>query len=141
LIPIWVTSDQKTVRLICATVRRLPLEPSIPDTNTDARMTALEQFLQRYLGRRRPEFGEPENEFQSTEMPAPLRRFYRCRALARAQSANALRKPILHAGHPWFDTKKGVRAGVSWNAETPGAEEERAGDSRRAYVLGTVLDE
>jgi hypothetical protein len=53
------------------------MEPIIPDTNTDARMTALEQFLQRYLGPRRPEFGEPENELQSTEMPAPLRRFFR----------------------------------------------------------------
>lgn len=53
------------------------MEPIIPDTNTDARMTALEQLLQRYLGPRRPEFGESENELQSIEMPAPLRRFFR----------------------------------------------------------------
>lgn len=53
------------------------MKPFIPDTNTDARMTALEQFLQRYLGPRLPEFGEPENELQSTVMPDPLRRFFR----------------------------------------------------------------
>jgi hypothetical protein len=47
------------------------------DTNTDAWMAALEQFLRRYLGPRRPEFREPEKELQSTEMPAPLRRFFR----------------------------------------------------------------
>jgi hypothetical protein len=40
-------------------------------------MTALEQFLQRYLGPWRPEFGEPAVELQSIEMPAPLRRFFR----------------------------------------------------------------
>ena len=54
-----------------------PLEPIILDTNTDARMTALEQFLQRYLEPRLPEFGETEREIQSIEMPAPLQRFFR----------------------------------------------------------------
>lgn len=53
------------------------MEPIIPDTTTDARMAALEQFLQRYLGPRRPEFGTPEDDVQSIEMPAPLRRFFR----------------------------------------------------------------
>jgi hypothetical protein len=53
------------------------MQPIIPDTNTDARMPALEQFLQRYLGPWRPEFGESENELQSIEMPAPLQRFFR----------------------------------------------------------------
>jgi hypothetical protein len=53
------------------------MKPIIPDTNTDARMTALEQFLQRYLGPRRREFGETENEIQSVEMPDPLRRFFK----------------------------------------------------------------
>jgi hypothetical protein len=53
------------------------MKPIIPDSNTEARMTALEQFLQRYLGPRRPEYGEPEEELQSIEMPAPLRRFFR----------------------------------------------------------------
>ncbi len=49
----------------------------IPDTNTDARMAALERFLQRYLGPRRPEFGTPEDELQTIEMPTPLLRFFR----------------------------------------------------------------
>jgi hypothetical protein len=53
------------------------MESIIPDTNTDARMVALEQFLQRYLGPRRPEFGATEDELRSIEMPAPLHRFFR----------------------------------------------------------------
>jgi hypothetical protein len=40
-------------------------------------MGGLEHFLQRYLGPRRPEYGEMENELQSIAMPAPLRRFFR----------------------------------------------------------------
>ena len=53
------------------------MEPLIPDLTTDARMAGLEQFLQRYLGPRRPEFGESEEEVSSIEMPAPLQRFFR----------------------------------------------------------------
>ncbi len=52
------------------------MQPIIPDSNTDARMTALEQFLQRYLGPQRPEFGAPADEVRSIEMPIPLRRFF-----------------------------------------------------------------
>jgi hypothetical protein len=77
LIPIWVTNNQKPRDWLTGLSGVFPMEPIIPDTNTDARMAALEQFLQRYLGPRRPEFGEPETELQSTEMPAPLRRFFR----------------------------------------------------------------
>jgi hypothetical protein len=53
------------------------MNPIIPDTNKDARMAALEQFLRRYLGPRRPEFGTPEDELQSVEMPVPLQRFFK----------------------------------------------------------------
>jgi hypothetical protein len=53
------------------------MEPIIPDTNTEARMAALEQFLQRYLGPRRPEFGTPADDLQSIAMPAPLLRFFK----------------------------------------------------------------
>ena len=52
------------------------MEPLIPDSSTEARMAGLEQFLQRYLGPRRPEFGAPKDEVQSIEMPAPLKRFF-----------------------------------------------------------------
>lgn len=40
-------------------------------------MAGLERFLQRYLGSRRPEFGAPEDEVRSIEMPAPLQRFFK----------------------------------------------------------------
>jgi len=53
------------------------MEPIIPDTNAEARMAALEQFLQRYLGLRRPEFGTPAQDIQSIEMPDPLLRFFK----------------------------------------------------------------
>jgi hypothetical protein len=53
------------------------MEPIIPDTNTDTRMAALEQFLERYLEPRQPEFGTPEDGLQSIEMPASLLRFFR----------------------------------------------------------------
>jgi len=49
----------------------------IPDTDTDARLTGLEQILQRYLGPRQPEFGTSEAELQSITMPMPLERFFR----------------------------------------------------------------
>jgi hypothetical protein len=51
--------------------------PIIPDTTTDARMSGLENFLERYLGPRRPEYGETEEELAAIEMPDPLRRFFR----------------------------------------------------------------
>jgi len=53
------------------------MEPLIPDTITDARMTGLERLLERYLGPRRPEFGATDVEVRSIEMPAPLQRFFR----------------------------------------------------------------
>jgi hypothetical protein len=53
------------------------MDPIIPDSSTDARMDALERFLQRYLGPRRPEFGAPEDEVRSIDMPAPLQRLFR----------------------------------------------------------------
>jgi hypothetical protein len=53
------------------------VEPLIPDLNTEARMAGLEQFLERYLGPRRPEYGTPEEELRLVEMPAPLARFFR----------------------------------------------------------------
>ena len=40
-------------------------------------MAGLEQFLDRYLGPRRPEYGTPEEELRLVEMPAPLERFFR----------------------------------------------------------------
>jgi hypothetical protein len=49
----------------------------IPDTTADARLEALEQFLVRHLGPRRPEYGASESELQLCEMPGPLRRFFR----------------------------------------------------------------
>lgn len=53
------------------------MKPLIPDLTTDARMAALERFLERYLGTRRPEFGASEDDLRSVEMPAPLQRFFR----------------------------------------------------------------
>src|SRR5436190_57509 len=53
------------------------MEPIIPDTDTDARMAALEGFLQRYLGPRQPQFGTPEDDLRCIEMPAPMLRFFR----------------------------------------------------------------
>jgi hypothetical protein len=53
------------------------MESLIPDTDGDTRMAALEQFLQRYLGPRRPEFGASEDELRSIEMPDTLRRFFK----------------------------------------------------------------
>jgi hypothetical protein len=53
------------------------MDPSIPDDSTESRMAGLERFLERYLGPRRPEFGESDNELRSIEMPAPLSRFFR----------------------------------------------------------------
>jgi hypothetical protein len=53
------------------------MDPLIPDTSTDARMAGLEQFLERFLGPRQPEFGMPDDELRSVSMPAPLQRFYR----------------------------------------------------------------
>src|SRR5271156_6834826 len=53
------------------------MEPLIPDSTTDERLAELEQFLQRYLGPRRPEFGASKDEVRSIEMPAPLQRFFR----------------------------------------------------------------
>jgi hypothetical protein len=40
-------------------------------------MAGLEQFLQCYLGPRRSEFGAPDEEVRSIDMPAPLHRFFR----------------------------------------------------------------
>jgi hypothetical protein len=48
----------------------------IDDSTTDARMSGLEHFLERYLGPRRPEFGVSADELRSIEMPAPLQRFF-----------------------------------------------------------------
>ena len=53
------------------------MEPIIPDTNAEARIAALEHFLQRYLGLRLPEFGTPAHDLQSIEMPDPLLRFFK----------------------------------------------------------------
>lgn len=52
------------------------MDALISDTTSDARISGLEDFLQRYLGQRRPEFGASADELQSIEMPAPLRRFF-----------------------------------------------------------------
>jgi hypothetical protein len=53
------------------------MEQLIPDTTTDARLAALERFLERWLGARAPEYGATEGELQSVQMPDPLRRFFR----------------------------------------------------------------
>ena len=53
------------------------MKPLIPDSTTDARMTGLELFLERYLGARRPEFGASDDEVRSIEMPAALGRFFK----------------------------------------------------------------
>jgi hypothetical protein len=53
------------------------VEQLIPDTTADARMAELERFLETYLGPRRPEFGSPEEDVRSAELPAPLARFFR----------------------------------------------------------------
>lgn len=53
------------------------MQPIIPDSTSDARMDGLERFLQRYLGSRQPEFGTPEEDLRSIEMPDPLLRFFR----------------------------------------------------------------
>ena len=53
------------------------MEPLIPDSTTDARMAGLEDFLQRYLGPRRAEFGASAEEVRSIAMPEPLQRFFR----------------------------------------------------------------
>src|SRR5215470_13514893 len=52
------------------------MEQLISDSTTDARMSGLESFLERYLGPRRPEFGASADELRSIEMPAPLHRFF-----------------------------------------------------------------
>jgi hypothetical protein len=52
------------------------MEALIGDSTTDARMSGLEHFLQRYLGPRRPEFGVSAKELRSNEMPVPLQRFF-----------------------------------------------------------------
>lgn len=52
------------------------MDSLIPDGTTESRMAGLERFLERYLGPRRPEFGESEAEIQAIEMPAPLARFF-----------------------------------------------------------------
>lgn len=48
----------------------------ILDTTADARQNGLEQFLEFWLGPRRPEYGEPSETLAATELPDPLRRFY-----------------------------------------------------------------
>src|SRR5689334_3003074 len=53
------------------------MDPLIPDTSADVRLSGLERLLERYLGPRQPEFGAPDDEVRSVEMPAPLQRFYR----------------------------------------------------------------
>ena len=53
------------------------MEPFIPDSTTDDRMSGLERLLQRYLGPRQPEFGATEDQIRSIEMPEPLQRFFR----------------------------------------------------------------
>lgn len=53
------------------------MELLIPDLSPETRMAGLEHFMERYLGRRRPEFGTPEEELRLVEMPAPLERFFR----------------------------------------------------------------
>ena len=52
------------------------MKPLIVDSTSEARMLGLEQFIQRYLGPRRPEFGASADEVRSIEMPVPLRRFF-----------------------------------------------------------------
>jgi len=55
------------------------MDALIPDAgaHADARLSALERFLEHYLGPRRPEFGTPEADLASVRMPDPLRRFFR----------------------------------------------------------------
>jgi hypothetical protein len=53
------------------------MEALIGDSSTDARLSGLEQFLQRYLGPRQPEYGVSADELRSIEMPAPLQRLFR----------------------------------------------------------------
>lgn len=53
------------------------MQQFIPDSTTDARLTGLEQFLERYLGPSRPEFGASNDEISSVEMPVVLQRFFR----------------------------------------------------------------
>ena len=48
----------------------------IPNTSADARLTGLELFLERWLGPRRAEYGEPPERLAKMELPDPLRRFY-----------------------------------------------------------------
>jgi hypothetical protein len=53
------------------------VEPIITDLNTGARMAGLQEFLEVYLGPWRPEFGAPEDDVRSIDMPAPLQCFFR----------------------------------------------------------------
>lgn len=53
------------------------MEPWILDATTESRLSGLERFLERYLGPRQPEFGEPLENLRLIEMPEPLLRFYR----------------------------------------------------------------
>jgi hypothetical protein len=62
------------------------MEALIGDSNTDARMSGLERFLECYLGPRRPEFGASEDELRSIEMPAPLQQIPRPRRHPRADA-------------------------------------------------------
>src|SRR4051812_25385839 len=48
----------------------------ILDSDTDARLTGLERFLEFWLGPRRPEYGETAERLDQMELPAALRRFY-----------------------------------------------------------------
>jgi len=48
----------------------------ILDSDTDARLTGLERFLEFWLGPRRSEYGEAAETLDYMELPAALRRFY-----------------------------------------------------------------
>src|SRR4051812_23583997 len=47
----------------------------IPDTTPDARLDALKQFLEFWLGPWLPEYGEPSENLERLDLPDPLRRF------------------------------------------------------------------
>ena len=95
----------KTCRLrLVSNHREHRMEPLIRDSTSDARMSGLERFLQRYLGPRRPEFGASADEVRSIEMPAQLQRFFSFAGRWPGHNPQSpLCEPILHAGHAVCD--------------------------------------
>jgi hypothetical protein len=69
------------------------MDPFIPDTTAHARLDGLERFLEVYLGRRLPEYGESEDRIRSVTMPEPLRRFMR---FAGRWPGRSLRSPFVN---------------------------------------------